>query len=347
MRILVAGATGAVGRRLVPALVAAGHSVVGLTRTPAKAEMIKGLGGQPVVADGLDAEACRVALGSARPDVIVHEMTDLSGASDLRHFDRTFAKSNLLRTRGTDLLLAAGREAGVKRFVAQSFCGWPYARTGASVKSETSELDPNPPEELRHTLEAIRYLERAVTGSRNPEGIVLRYGAFYGHDTGMFDRSMVEQIRRRRVPLIGDGNGWWSFVHVDDAAAATAKAVERGKAGNIYNIVDDEPAPVREWLPALAEMLGAKPPFRVPAWIARIARGRTPGCDDDARAGRIERKSQAGARMDARTSDMAPRVCRARRAARRSQGRGIGGDAPLQPPAPERARGRERPRRRH
>jgi 2-alkyl-3-oxoalkanoate reductase len=273
MLILVAGATGAVGRRLVPALVSAGHSVVGLTRTPAKAEMIQRLGGQPVVADGLDAEAVRAAVGSTKPDVIVHEMTALSGASDLRRFDRTFADSNRLRTRGTDLLLAAAREAGVKRLIAQSFCGWPYARTGALVKSETSELDPNPPEQLRRTLEAIRYLERIVTGSRNPEGIVLRYGAFYGHDTGMFDRSMVGQIRRRRVPLIGDGNGWWSFLHIDDAVAATTIAIERGKAGNIYNIVDDEPAPVREWLPALAVVLGAKSPLWVPAWIARILAG--------------------------------------------------------------------------
>ncbi len=273
MRIFVAGATGAIGRPLVPALVAAGHSVVGLTRTPAKAEAINRMGAEPVVADGLDAAAIRAAVASTKPDVVIHEMTDLAGVTDLRHFDRTFANSNRLRTLGTDLLLAAAREAGVQRFIAQSFCGWAFARTGGSVKAETDELDPDPPQELRRTLEAIRYLERTVTASSSPEGVVLRYGAFYGPGTGVFDRSMLDQIRHRRVPLVGDGAGWWSFLHVEDAASATVMAVERGKPGNIYNIVDDEPVQVREWLPALAEMLGAKPPFHVPAWIARLLAG--------------------------------------------------------------------------
>jgi len=200
-------------------------------------------------------------------------MTDLAGVTDLRHFDRAFANSNRLRTRGTDLLLTAAREAGVQRFIAQSFCGWAFARTGSSIKAETDELDPDPPQELRRTLEAIRYLERTVTASSSPEGVVLRYGAFYGPGTGVFDRSMLDQIRHRRVPLIGDAAGWWSFLHVEDAASATVMAVERGKPGNIYNIVDDEPVQVREWLPALAEMLGAKPPFHVPAWIARLLAG--------------------------------------------------------------------------
>ncbi len=273
MRIFVAGATGAIGRPLVPALVAAGHSVVGLTRTPAKAEAINRMGAEPVVADGLDAAAIRAAVASTKPDVVIHEMTDLAGVTDLRHFDRTFANSNRLRTLGTDLLLTAAREAGVQRFIAQSFCGWAFARTGGSVKAETDELDPDPPQELRRTLEAIRYLERTVTASSSPEGVVLRYGAFYGPGTGVFDRTMLDQIRHRRVPLIGDGAGWWSFLHVEDAASATVMAVERGKPGNIYNIVDDEPVQVREWLPALAEMLGAKPPFHVPAWIARLLAG--------------------------------------------------------------------------
>lgn len=273
MRIFVAGASGAVGRQLVPALVSAGHSVVGLTRTAAKTAIIRRMGAEPVVADGLDAAAIQAAVGSAAPDIIIHEMTDLVGATDLRHFDRGFATTNELRTRGTDFLLAAARAAGVRRFIAQSFCGWPFARTGGAVKTEIDELDPDPPEEFRRTLEAIRYLERTVTGSSNPEGIVLRYGALYGPDTGAFDRSTIEQIRRRRVPLIGDGAGWWSFLNVDDAASATIKAFERGKAGNIYNIVDDDPAQVREWLPALAAMLGAKPPFHVPAWIGRLLAG--------------------------------------------------------------------------
>ena len=272
MRIFVAGATGAIGRRLVPILAAAGHSVVGLTRTPAKETLIRTLGGKPVVADGLDAEAIHRAVEAARPDVIVHEMTALSGALDLRKFDHAFAASNRLRTEGTDHLLAAAREAGVRRFVAQSFCGWAYAREGSPVKTEAAPLDPEPPAQFRRTLEAIRYLEQAVTSSPKPEGIVLRYGGFYGDDTGVFDGSMVADILRRRVPLIGDANGWWSFVHVDDAAQATALAVERGEAG-IYNIVDDDPAPVREWLPALVGMLGARPPHHVPAWIARLLAG--------------------------------------------------------------------------
>ena len=273
MRIFVAGATGAVGRRLVPLLLSAGHSVAGLTRTPQKAELIRSLGAAPVVADGLDAKSIRAAVASAKPDVIVHEMTELKDASDLRNFDRSFAGSNRLRTQGTDHLLAAARDTGVKRFIAQSFCGWPYARGGSPVKSETDPLDSEPPKEMRPTLDAIRYLEKTVTGSVAPEGIVLRYGAFYGHDTGLFDGPFLEQLRRRRVPLIANGDGWWSFLHIDDAAEATALAVERGDAGNIYNVVDDEPAPVREWLPALAEMVGAKPPFRMPAWIARIVAG--------------------------------------------------------------------------
>ena len=273
MRIFVAGATGAVGRQLVPALVLAGHSVVGLTRTAAKAEAVWKMGAEPVVADGLDAAAIRGAVLSAAPEVIIHEMTDLGGATDLRHFDRAFAGSNRLRTRGTDHLLAAAREAGVKRFIAQSYCGWPYARVGVAVKTENDELDWDPPAQLRRTLAAIRYLERTVTSSPGPEGIVLRYGSFYGFGTGMLDRSVIEQIRHRRVPLVGDGAGWWSFLHVDDAASATLNAVERGNAGNIYNIVDDEPAQAREWLPALAGMLGARPPFHVPAWIARLVAG--------------------------------------------------------------------------
>ncbi len=231
------------------------------------------MGAEPVVADGLDAAAIRAAVTSTKPDVVIHEMTDLTGVTDLRHFDRAFANSNRLRTLGTDLLLTAAREAGVQRFIAQSFCGWAFARTGGSVKAETDELDPDPPQELRRTLEAIRYLERTVTASSSPEGVVLRYGAFYGPGTGVFDRTMLDQIRHRRVPLIGDGAGWWSFLHVEDAASATVMAVERGKPGNIYNIVDDEPVQVREWLPALAEMLGAKPPFHVPAWIARLLAG--------------------------------------------------------------------------
>ncbi len=231
MRVFVAGASGAVGRALVPRLVRAGHTVVGLTRTPNKAARIRELGAEAVVADALDEKSVHGVIGSTRPDVIVHELTDLRGASDLRRFDRTFANSNILRTRGTDHLLAAAREFGVRRMVAQSFCGWPYARIGGHVKSEDDPLDPNPPRELRSTLDAIKYLEEVVTTAEGIEGVVLRYGAFYGPDTGMFDTAFIEQIRRRRVPLIGDGDAWWSFLHIDDADEATAVSLERGKPG--------------------------------------------------------------------------------------------------------------------
>lgn len=273
MRIFVAGATGAVGRRLVPLLIADGHSVVGLTHTPAKAGIVRALGAEPAVADGLDAAEIRAAVQAARPDVIVHEMTDLKDASDLRAFDKAFATSNRLRTEGTDHLLAAARDAGVSRIVAQSYCGWPYARSGGTVKSEADPLDPDPPAEFRRTLDAIRYLERTVTGSVSPEGIVLRYGTFYGPDTGMLNGAMVTQLRGRRVPLLGDGGGFWSFVHIEDAVRATALAVGRGRAGEIYNVVDDEPAPVSAWLPALAGAVGAKPPHWIPAWIGRLVAG--------------------------------------------------------------------------
>jgi nucleoside-diphosphate-sugar epimerase len=272
MRVFVAGATGAVGSRLIPLLVSAGHSVLGLTRTPDKAEAIRRVGADVAVVDALDGAAVRDAVISAKPDVIVHEMTALSGVSDLRRFDSVFALTNRLRTEGLDHLLAAAKQAGTRRVVVQSFGGWPFARTGGPVKTEKDPLDPDPPKQLRRTLDAIRYLESKTTAAFEGEGLVLRYGAFYGPWTGMLDRSMIDQLRRRRVPLIGEANGWWSFLHIDDAAAATAIAFERGAAG-IYNIVDDEPAPVREWLPALATLVGAKPPLRVPKWLGRLIAG--------------------------------------------------------------------------
>jgi nucleoside-diphosphate-sugar epimerase len=273
MRILVAGATGAIGLQLVPQLIAAGHSVVGTTRTPAKAAIIKRMGAEPAIVDGLDAPAIRDTVIAAQPDIIIDQMTDLADVTDLRHFDRAFATTNKLRTEGTDFLLAAARDVGVKRFIAQSFCGWTYGRGGEQIKTEADALDPDPPEELRGTLQAIQHLEDAVTGSATPEGIVLRYGSFYGPDTGMLSRAMIDQLRRRRVPLIGGGGARWSFIHVEDAASATVAAVERGKPGHIYNIVDDEPAEVSEWLPALAVLLGARPPIRVPAWLGRLFAG--------------------------------------------------------------------------
>jgi 2-alkyl-3-oxoalkanoate reductase len=272
MRVFVAGATGAIGSRLIRLLVSSGHSVVGLTHAPAKAEAIERAGAEAAIADALNRAAIVAAVTSAKPDVIVHEMTSINAANDLRRFDRSFAATNRLRSQGLDNLLAAAKQAGTSRIIAQSFCGWPYARRGGPVKSEDDPLDVDPPRELQRTLAAIRYLENALTAAPGVAGLVLRYGTFYGRGTGLFDGPLIDRLRRRAVPLIGDGNGWWSFLHIDDAAAATAITVDRGAPG-IYNIVDDEPAPVREWLPALAAMLGARPPRRIPKWLARIAAG--------------------------------------------------------------------------
>ena len=274
MEVFVAGATGALGRQLVPRLVASGHGVVGMTRSASKRAVLRNLGATPVVADALDAEQVAGAVAAAEPEVIVHELTALAGPLDLRHFDRDFAATNRLRTDGTDHLLAAGRAVGARRFVAQSFAGWPYARSAGAVKTEDDPLDPTPPAPMRRTLDAIRYLEEAVTGTDSIEGIVLRYGALYGPGTSLDGEGseQVELIRKRKFPVVGDGRGVWSFVHVEDAADATVAAVERGQPG-IYNIVDDEPAPVAEWLPALAAALGAKPPRHVPRWLGRLLAG--------------------------------------------------------------------------
>jgi nucleoside-diphosphate-sugar epimerase len=267
MRVFVAGAAGAIGRRLVPQLVAAGHSVVATTRSTGKAQLLENLGAEPVVVDGLDAAAVGAAVAKAEPDAIVHQMTALSGSIDLRHFDRTFEVTNQLRTTGTDNLLAAARAAGVHRFIAQSFTGWPNQRSGGAVKSESDPLDPHPPKQQRRTLDAIRYLERAVTAAPL-EGVVLRYGSFYGPDA---TEEMLELLRKRRMPIVGDGGAVWSMIHLDDAASATVAALTRGRG--IYNIVDDDPAPVAEVLTALADLLGAKPPRHLPVWLARLAAG--------------------------------------------------------------------------
>jgi nucleoside-diphosphate-sugar epimerase len=275
MKVFVAGATGALGRQLIPRLTAKGHRVVGMTRTTAKADALQALGAQPVVADALDADAVKRAVLDAEPEVIVHQLTALSGEMDMRHLDRYLAQTNRLRTEGTDHLLEAGRAVGARRFVAQSYTGWPFARTGGPVKNETDSLDPDPPKALRSALEAIRYLEQAVTGLTALDGIVLRYGAFYGPGTDISvdnEATMAKLIRKRQFPLVGSGGGVWSFIHIEDAATATVAAIERGSRG-VYQIVDDEPASVREWLPALAKSLGAAPPNRVPAWIGRLVAG--------------------------------------------------------------------------
>jgi nucleoside-diphosphate-sugar epimerase len=272
MRVFVAGATGAIGKQLVPRLVAAGHEVTGMTRSESKEAMIRELGAVPVVADALDPDQVVEAVGQARPDVIVHELTAI-GALDMRHFDRDFALTNRLRTEGTDHLLSAGQAVGVRRFVAQSAVYGFYARTGGAVKREEDPLDPSPPRETRGTIAAVRHLEEAVAGAQWTEGIVLRYGAFYGPGTSMAPgEEQFELVRKRKYPMVGDGGGVWSFIHIGDAAEATVAAVEHGSRG-IYNIVDDDPAPVAEWLPALAQELGAKKPMCVPRLVGRLFAG--------------------------------------------------------------------------
>jgi nucleoside-diphosphate-sugar epimerase len=280
MKVFVAGATGALGRQLVPRLVARGHEVVGMTRSASKQDLVRSLGARPVVADALDSDAVAQAVASAEPEVIVHQLTALSGKMslrDARHPDRSSMAimTNRLRTEATDHLLAAGRAVGARRFVAQSFGAFRYARTGGPVQTEADPLDPNPPGALRPVVEALLHLEEAVTTIDWGEGLALRYGGFYGPGTGISldpHALMAGPIRKRRFPIVGDGGGVWSYVQIEDAAAATAIAIEHGPPG-IYYIVDDDPAPVRELLPVLASALGAKPPRRIPRWLGRLAAG--------------------------------------------------------------------------
>jgi 2-alkyl-3-oxoalkanoate reductase len=265
MRVFVAGATGAIGTRLVPQLIDRGHEVIGTFRSAGNADRVRALGAEPVALDLLDAGAVRKAVLEAEPDAIVHQATALADVRFSRKLDRTFTQTNRLRTEGTDALLAAAHEAGLRRFVAQSFASARYAREGGWVKTEDDPLDPNPVPSTRETNAAMRHLEQAVSDAG---GIALRYGGFYGADND----GLVEPVRKRRFPIVGDGAGVFSFIHLDDAAAATVLALEGDRAG-IYNIVDDEPAPVREWLPVLAEALGAKPPRRFPRRLARLVAG--------------------------------------------------------------------------
>jgi nucleoside-diphosphate-sugar epimerase len=282
MKVFVAGATGVLGRELVPQLVARGHEVTGMTRSASKQDLVRSLGARPVVADALDPDAIAQAVASTEPEVIVHELTALSGPMSLREARhperfRGAIMTNRLRTEATDHLLAAGRAAGARRVVAQSFGAFRFARTGGPVQTEADPIDPNPSGAQQPGVEAILYLERAVTTIDWGEGLALRYGGFYGPGTAVSlapDAQIAAPIRKRRFPIVGDGGGVWSHVHIDDAAAATAVAVERGGPG-VYNIVDDEPATVREWLPVLAGALGAKPPRRVPRWLGRLLAGET------------------------------------------------------------------------
>lgn len=269
MRIFIAGAGGAVGRQLVPMLVAAGHEVVGTTHSAAKADAIRRIGAEPVVVDAFDAQAVRLAVGKAAPDAVVHQMTALSGSLDLRHFDRSFALTNRLRTEGTEILLAAARAAGARRFVVQSFTGWTNVRTGGPVKTEADGFDPHPTQPTVQTMAGIQRLESTVEGAGDVGGIALRYGLLYGPATSLgLGGDMLDVVRKRRMPVVGGGTGVWSFLHVRDAATAAVAAIDSTATG-VYNIVDNDPAPVSQWLPYLAEAIGAKPPMRLPGWLAR------------------------------------------------------------------------------
>jgi nucleoside-diphosphate-sugar epimerase len=273
MRVFVAGGTGAIGKLLIPYLVEHGHEVVGLVRSAEKRKAVEELGAKAAVADALDKAALTEAVRSAQPEVIIHQLTALAGVTSFRKLDQQFALTNRLRTEVTDTLLSAARSVGARRFIAQSFCGWPFAREGGPVKTEEDPLDPSPPKPFRKTLEAIRYLEDTVRSTAGLDAFALRYGFFYGPGTSLaHDGQIVELVRKRQLPIVGDGAGIWSFIHISDAARATVAAVSSGHPG-IYNVVDDEPAPISTWLPALAQAVGAKPPRRVPTAVGKLALG--------------------------------------------------------------------------
>ena len=269
MRVFVTGATGALGQHLVPGLVAAGHEVTATTRMPGKVAPLRAAGAEPVILDGLDREAVIAAVRAAAPEVIVHQMTALAGLRSLRNPDKAFAATNELRTRGTDNLLAAAARAGTRRVIAQSYAGpGPDKRSGRTLKTEADPLGWRPIRSAAHMPAAITYVDKTVP-LEAPEGIVLRYGGFYG--PGASD-PLLAMVRKRQLPVIGGGTGVWSFIEITDAAAATLAAVGHGAPG-LYNVVDDDPAPVTEWLPYLAQVAVAKPPLRVPAWLGRLLAG--------------------------------------------------------------------------
>jgi nucleoside-diphosphate-sugar epimerase len=266
MRVFVAGASGAIGRRLVPQLLDAGHEVIGTHNSASSAELLRSLGARPVRLDLFDAGAVRKAVLENEPETIVHEATALANVKFARNMDKVTARTSELRTKGTDALLAAAREAGVHRFVAQSVASFSrYAREGGPIKTEDDPLDPTPPRGFQRSAAAMAHLEQAVT---DYGGIALRYGAFYG----AANDGTIDPVRKRQFPIVGDGDGIWSWIHLDDAAAATVLALDHDGPA-IFNVVDDDPAPVREWLPVLARALGARPPRRVPTWLARLLAG--------------------------------------------------------------------------
>jgi 2-alkyl-3-oxoalkanoate reductase len=273
MKIFVAGGTGAIGKFLVPHLVESGHEVVALVRSAQRAKALEEEGVKVAVADALDKEKLTMVITATKPEVIIHQLTALTGMGNLKKFDEEFALTNRLRTEATDTMLAAARAVGTRRFIVQSFCGWVFSREGGPVKTEEDSLDPNPPASFSNTLAAIRYLEDAVRRTVDLQALALRYGFFYGPGTSIAkDGSVVELVRKRRIPIVGDGGGIWSFIHIADAARATVAAISHGQPG-IYNVVDDEPAPVSAWLPVLAEAVRAKPPLRVPVWLGKLTIG--------------------------------------------------------------------------
>jgi nucleoside-diphosphate-sugar epimerase len=266
MRVLVIGASGAIGRHLIPQLAEHGHQVTGTSRSAANAGQLRSLGAEPAVLDVLDAGAVRATVAATRPDAIIYQATALAGVGFGRNMDRAFGPTNQLRTKGTDILLAAAREQGVPRFIAQSFAPFRYAHVGGPVKDESDPLLADPPPSARQMFDAMAHVDQAVTAAG---GISLRYGGFYGEED-----AMVRAARKRQFPLLGDGGGIMSFIHLEDAAAATVLALNADGPA-IFNVTDDEPAPMRDWLPALAAALGAKPPYHVPGWVGALFMGKT------------------------------------------------------------------------
>ena len=273
MRVFVAGATGAIGRPLVRRLVAEGHAVTGMTRFEEKAGPMLDAGvATVVVCNAFDGEALTRAVVAARPEVVVHLLTDIPRNLDPKRYADQMAGNDLLRREGTRNLIEAARRSGVRRLLAESI-SFAYAPAGGLVKDEDASMYLGAPDPFRATVEAAIDLEEQVLWAGDVQGLVLRYGRLYGPGTVYAPGGQVaDLVRRRRFPIVGDGGGIFSFVHVEDAAEATALAVTRGSPG-VYNVVDDEPAPVSEWLPAYAAVMGAPRPRRVPSFVARMAAG--------------------------------------------------------------------------
>jgi nucleoside-diphosphate-sugar epimerase len=272
MRVFVAGATGAIGRRLVPQLVEAGHQVTAITRSKERLGELYDLGAEAVVCDVFDAGRLGSVVAQAEPDAVINELTDLPQSLKPRKLEEYYAANNRVRREGTRNLLSAARGAGVRRFLVQGAAYW-YAPTNGPVKTEEDPLYLEAPAPIGPAVETVKEVEEAILSADRLEGVVLRYGMFYGPGTWYArDGDVGRQVSKRRYPMIGDGRGTYSFIHVDDAAAATVAALERARPG-VYNVVDDEPASAAEWMPVYAEALGAKRPPRVPAFLARLIAG--------------------------------------------------------------------------